>query len=302
VDLLKVMSNIVNNRDDIGWGPNATFRFPMKGGTGAIWTSLYNNLPKDKIRLNTRVVGVDAKSKTLSLADGSRLPYDTLITTMPLSTLCRQMSNLPGFKEGELSEKAKQMKYSSTHIIGFGIAGQPPAHLKTKCWLYFSESDCPFYRATVFSNYSPNNVAKPGEQWSLMCEVSESSAKPVEVKTIIEDAEKGCLNTKLIDSKRDVVVSRYHIRLEHGYPTPFFGRDQLMGPIFDALQSVNILSRGRFGAWKYEVSNQDHSLMQGVEAADHALFGTLEPTFNFPSIVNDKTQKDRKLILKPTPK
>ncbi len=37
VDLNKVLQNVVYRKDDIGWGPNATFRFPMKGGTGAIW-------------------------------------------------------------------------------------------------------------------------------------------------------------------------------------------------------------------------------------------------------------------------
>lgn len=37
---------------------------------------------------------------------------------------------------------------------------------------------------------------------------------------------------------------------------------------------------------QYEVGNQDHSLMLGVEAADNILFGTKELTLNHPDIVN----------------
>jgi len=34
VDVSRVTSNIINNKDDVSWGPNATFRFPLHGGTG----------------------------------------------------------------------------------------------------------------------------------------------------------------------------------------------------------------------------------------------------------------------------
>jgi hypothetical protein len=37
---------------------------------------------------------------------------------------------------------------------------------------------------------------------------------------------------------------------------------------------------------QYEVGNQDHSLMLGVEAADNILFGTQEVTLHHPDIVN----------------
>ena len=44
----------------------------------------------------------------------------------------------------------------------------------------------------------------------------------------------------------------------------------------------------RLDPLQYEVANQDHSLMLGVEAADNVLHGTLELTLNFADIVNAK--------------
>lgn len=285
VDTARIISNVISQKDELGWGPNSTFRFPMHGGTGAIWKALFEALPKDKFQFSKSVTGVDVAAKLLSFADGSQLQYEHLISTMPLDCLLRISRGLPGYTSEDLSAKASQFRYSSSHIVGFGLEGSPPPELATKCWLYFPEDNSPFYRATVFSNYSPNVVPKPGQQWSIMTEVSESAQKPVNIGTLIEEVERGLLACKLItpDTK---IASRFHKRLEYGYPTPFLGRDQLLAPLQEALEKQCILSRGRFGSWKYEVSNQDHSLMLGVEAADRAMLNTEEPTQKFPSLVN----------------
>jgi hypothetical protein len=151
--------------------------------------------------------------------------------------------------------------------------------------MYFPESNSPFYRATVFSRYSPNNVPDASKYWSLMLEVSESPAKPVERESVVESVVDGLLASRLIESKGDICDIWRYIAA-HGYPTPFLQRDNVTQPLIAALEKANVFSRGRFGAWKYEVSNQDHSFMQGVELVDRLGFGVPEMTINYPNIVN----------------
>lgn len=123
-----------------------------------------------------------------------------------------------------------------------------------------------------------------------MCEVSESSHKPVNSDTVIEETIQGLINVNIL-SQNDSIVSRWHKRLERGYPTPFLGRDQLLESVLPRLQNLGIFSRGRFGAWKYEVGNQDHSFMQGVEAVNRIVFNYPEQTVFEPSQVNAQKNK-----------
>ena len=37
VNLARIEENIREKRDEVSWGPNTTFRFPQRGGTGEIW-------------------------------------------------------------------------------------------------------------------------------------------------------------------------------------------------------------------------------------------------------------------------
>jgi protoporphyrinogen oxidase len=272
VDLKRILRNVVLRQDDVSWGPNATFRFPLTGGTGAIWKAVSARLPAERQHFNRTVASVDLERKQIKFVDGTSASYDVLISTMALDHLLRATLDRP-----DLAARAADFVYSSSHIVGIGMAGKPPADLTTKCWIYFPEDNVPFYRATVFSNYSPNNVPTFAPHWSLMAEVSESPDKPVDQGTLIADVIQGFVRCGFVDTS--TIVTTWHRRLDHGYPTPWLGRDDVLGPIEAILRPASVLSRGRFGAWKYEVSNQDHSFMQGVEAADNVLCGADEPTF-----------------------
>ena len=273
-DMDKVLRAIETGEDNKSWGPNATFRFPKHGGTGAIWKAVAGELPEDSCSYGDEVISVDAANRSVRTRAGRMLTYDTLISTMPLDVLAGMC---PGVVA---SGAAERLVFTSTHVVGIGLQGAPPESLRGKCWMYFPGANSPYYRVTVFSHYSPYNVPKPGEQWSLMAEVSESVHKPVKQETLIEDTLRGLQEDGLI-SEMDQVISTVHRVLPRGYPVPFLGRDGVVDPMLRAFEAAGIYSRGRFGAWKYEVSNQDHSFMQGRECVDRIHDGgapEFEPT------------------------
>ena len=61
-DLKVVVKNIITRTPAGNWGPNATFRFPARGGTGGIWKAVAELLPRTNL-----LVG---KIVELDLADG----------------------------------------------------------------------------------------------------------------------------------------------------------------------------------------------------------------------------------------
>ena len=279
----RVIENTLRERDDVSWGPNNTFRFPIKGGTGSIWRALSDQLETTSPgaqQFHLTLTRVDTKTRVAEFSDGSSVRYERLLSTIPLDSLVA-MSD----QREPLKAAADKLVFSSTHVLGVGLTGQPPEALRGKCWMYFPEDNCPFYRVTVFSHYAPANVPDASRQWSLMAEVSESPRKPVDTTRVVEDTIQGMLNTKLIEDRAHV-HHVWHRRLNHGYPTPSLHRDAALGTIQPALEARGVFSRGRFGAWRYEVSNQDHSMAQGVEVVDRWLDGAVEETLQAPGEVN----------------
>lgn len=280
-DLERIRRNIREHRDDCSWGPNATFRFPLHGGTGAIWEGVAATLDPSRFVYGDRVVRIDAAARRVHLASGRALDYDAIINTMPLPELARVIDGFPA----DAVRAAETLVFSSSHIFGIGLRHDRPAALEKKCWMYFPESNSPYYRVTMFSHYSPRNVPDGDGHWSLMAEVSETAVKPVDRATVFDDVVRALREDQLIGAKTEIVSRWDHVE-KYGYPTPSTNRDAALAAVQPELEARRIFSRGRFGAWKYEVSNQDHSFMQGVEVVN-ALTGLGdEPTITRPDYAN----------------
>lgn len=282
IDVERAIRNVLLEKDDYGWGPNNRFKFPLRGGTGEFYHR-FDRVIGDRITLNARVETIDVDRREVRFADGRTERYDALLSTMPLDVLCRRV--LRGDVPGWVREEAARLRHSSGHFVGVGIRRPCPS---TKSWMYFPDSNCPFYRVTYLSNYSPFMTPDKDRYYSLLCETSSSEFKPVDREKILEETIRGLENAGLLEpGEREDIVSTWVHHAEYSYPTPSVERDEVLSRVIPWLEQRGIYSRGRFGMWKYEVANTDHSLMQGVEWVNRHLLGEPEQTIGLVYSVSD---------------
>lgn len=263
IDIKRIMKNIVTLKEDSDWGPNNTFRYPLNGGTGGLFNR-FLPFTQGHLSLNKDVMRIDTKKKEILFKDGERVPYDVLISTMPVNELVHKIDTKPEHIEKSLTH----FNWSGGYMVGVGINKPCPSR---KNWIYFPQDDSPFYRVTYLSNYSPNMTPK-GDYFSFLAETSFSKFKDVSRDTIIQETIEGLVNSRLLtEEDRRLIVSTYLIELPYSYPVPFTGRDKVLADVQSFLAKQDIYSRGRFGGWKYEVGNMDHSVMQGIEAVERIL-------------------------------
>jgi protoporphyrinogen oxidase len=270
-DLERILRNTLLEQPDKGWGPNNKFKYPLYGGTGGLYTPFMKYI-HGHLELNKTAVSINETEQVVTFADGEMVEYDLLLSTMPLDLLVGRLSHAPE----EVRDAVEGLHHSSGYIVGVGIARPTPSE---KCWLYFPETSSPFYRVTYLSNYSPFIVPDP-DHFLLLTETSYSPHKPEDKATIVDRVIQGLLNTKLIEPEdMDRIASTYLIDVDYSYPVPTVDRNAALGTIQPYLMSRNIFSRGRFGAWEYEIGNMDHSVMQGVELVNHWLMQEPEVTW-----------------------
>jgi protoporphyrinogen oxidase len=271
VDVGRVLRNVVLGQDDVAWGPNNTFKYPLRGGTGAIYRAFVPYI-EPRLHLRTAAVAVDLDRKIVTFADGSTTGYDVLISTIPLDQLVTWSSGV----SAAVRDAATDLVHNSSYIIGVAVARPCPS---TKCWVYFPEDTTPFYRVTYLSNYSPY-MTPDADHFLLLSETTHSPWKPEPAEGIVERVIDGLVKTRMLEeSDRSRIVATYRIDVPYEYPVPTLRRDDALAAIQPYLMERDVFSRGRFGAWLYEIGNMDHSVMQGVEIVDHLLLGRKEETW-----------------------
>ena len=212
IDIDRALRNVLLEQDDFGWGPNNQFKFPLRGGTGEFYRRFAPVL-EGNYTLNKKLVSVDHRRRNITFADGEIVSYDVLVSTLPLDIFCRKLTATHLLRP---LKRVPELRHSGGYMVGVGIKQPCPS---TKSWMYFPESNCPFYRVTYLSNYSPYMTPDNATHYSLLCETSHSEFKGVCKHLIVEDTINGLINSGLLKD-HDRRRHRQHLGLPRRLQLP----------------------------------------------------------------------------------
>ena len=247
-------------------GPNARFGYPLRGGFQALMDGFLPHLG-GRLRLNTRVQSVSARDHTVTLSDGTVMPYDQLVSTMPLPSLIKAMgSEVPE----EVKAAAAALRHTSVRCVNLGIGREK---LTEKHWIYYPE-DSVFHRIFVQGNASPH--CNPEGGFGLTCEITYGPLKPLPcdgddlIRRCIDD----CVKVGIIDAD-DAIQAANQVDMPYAYVVYDHARPKNVALIREWLSGHDILLAGRYSEWEYY--NSDHAFLAGKKVAEAAR-AALTPT------------------------
>lgn len=241
-------------------GPNARFGYPLRGGFQALMDGWLPYVGK-QLRLNSRVRAVSPRRRTVTLTSGAELPYEYLVSTMPLPALVRAMG---AEAPREIRDAAEALRHVSVRCVHIGVGRE---NLTEKHWIYYPE-DTVFHRIFVQGNASPH--CNPPGGFGLTCEITYSHHKPLpsEGQDLVQRCIEDCRKVGII-APDDPIWATAQCDLPYAYVVYDHGRARSVALIRQWLLEHGIVLAGRYSEWEYY--NSDHAFIAGKTAAETVL-------------------------------
>lgn len=233
-------------------GYNATFWYPELG-IGSFSEALAAGTP---VELSRPAQRVDLARRLLVLED-EEVPFDVLVSTIPLPALVRLLSDVPS----AVTEAASRLRFTHLHYLDLGLSEPNPNPYH---WIYVPEEKYPFYRVGCYSHFS-DKLAPTGSS-SLYVELADRRAP--NLARLLPEVVSGLSELGLLKSERDIELCRVRT-LEYAYVIYDHHYRPSLDVILPFLNEHGILSTGRYGGWNY--SSMEDALLMGRNAATEAV-------------------------------
>jgi protoporphyrinogen oxidase len=228
-------------------------RYPSKGGYKSFILPMVKNID---IRTNSGVEKINLLNKTVLLPDGSLNEFDNLISSLPLTEICKLIEKVPN----NVKEAAEKLNYTSGYLVSLGF-NKP--EIADKLWFYIYDKDILPARVYSPSMKSPENV--PDGCSSIQAEIYFNKGQKLELSDseILDQTINKFIEIGLF-KEEDLVVK--DIRSEK-YANVIFDHYiyENRKIVLEFLAQNDVISVGRFGEWEYFWSDQ--SLLSGRNGA-----------------------------------
>lgn len=239
-----------------GFGYNAFFHYPKRGGSQVLADALASRIGPERIRVESPVISVDVAARVARIEGLGEVRYERLVSTLPLPDFIA----LSGPWPKEVRAASRRLRHASVWCLNLGV-DRPDA--TGRHWTYFPEKKYPFYRAGVYSNFSP--ASAPAGTSSFYVEVSRPGGSRVDLKALEPEVLRGLRVCGLLRSG-DRLLAKDWVSIPCGYVTYDFERKPALDVLFRHLKRKGIESVGRYGAWKY--SFMEEALLDGKSCAE----------------------------------
>jgi protoporphyrinogen oxidase len=236
-------------------GYNANFYYPLRGGIEALPRAFASCLPYSQVEVKKEVGEIDLHKKVMTLRSGDKVPYDTLVTSVPL----RQFVSLIKSAPPQIRDAAMDLRHNSVFNVNLGIN----RIITDKHWIYYPESEYVFYRAGCISNFSP--CMAPGGHSSLYIEVSYSNEKPIDKARVLEQVKRDIRKTGLVKESDQIVIEQC-FDIPCAYVIYDRNHKRNVSLIREFLRANQVLTIGRYGAWEY--SGMEDAIVHGRKTAE----------------------------------
>jgi protoporphyrinogen oxidase len=237
-----------------GMGYNATFRYPHRGGIGALPRALRKGLG-NRVRTGIRAERVDLRRKVVFTSDGKDIPFRAAISTVPLPDLAGRSEGLPSAAR----QASRALKWVKVLAINLGVreAGKTAGH-----WIYVPERSYPFFRAGFLSNV--DRSAAPEGSASIFVEKSFRPGAAVRMEEEVLAALRGLRRMGILHDG-SVVEERRDVMLDPAYVVFDKYRGKAVRLLAREFLRRGVILAGRYGAWDYY--GMERSMADGMRAA-----------------------------------
>jgi protoporphyrinogen oxidase len=236
-----------------GLGYNPTFLYPRRGGIRALPEAFAARCAD--VRTGATVASIDVLQRRVTLADGSSIGYDALISTLPLDRFIAAAAGLPP----EMPPAGRRLRAVRVLNLSLGIDRPAPSGAH---WIYFPEPEFPFYRAGFPGNVSPDVV--PRGCASICVERSLAPGEEADPGEAIDSSVEGLRRAGILRSGDRIIYHRIGL-IDPAYVIYDRYRARHLPDLIASLRRIGVHSEGRFGAWEY--SSMEDAIRAGAEAA-----------------------------------